>query len=188
MHSICITRPQWVNVRNVATFLGTLMTILHDDVIKWEHFLRYWPFVQGIHRSPVNSPHKGQWRGALMFFFYLCLNKRLSKESWGWWFETPSHQLWCHCNVMTSSGIQRKYFLLFSQHWACKWPGIVRHQGSFRHSLFTWVWSPNICYRLTHWGRDKMEDIFQTTFSNAFSWMKMHELRFHWNLFLECSN
>ena len=29
--------------------------------------LRYWPFVQGIHRSPVNSPHKGQWRGALMF-------------------------------------------------------------------------------------------------------------------------
>ena len=39
----------------------------HDDVIKWKHFLRYWPFVRGIHRSPVNSPHKGQWRGALMF-------------------------------------------------------------------------------------------------------------------------
>ena len=39
----------------------------HDDVIKWKHCPRYWPFVQGIHRSPVNSPHKGQWRGALMF-------------------------------------------------------------------------------------------------------------------------
>ena len=26
-----------------------------------------WPFVRGIHRSPENSPHKGQWRGALMF-------------------------------------------------------------------------------------------------------------------------
>ena len=39
----------------------------HDDVIKWKHFPRYWPFVWGIHRSPVNSPHKGQWRGALMF-------------------------------------------------------------------------------------------------------------------------
>ena len=38
-----------------------------DDVIKWKHFPRYWPFVRGIHRSPVNSPHKGQWRGALMF-------------------------------------------------------------------------------------------------------------------------
>ena len=40
---------------------------MHDDVIKWKHFPRYWPFVRGIHRSPVNSPHKGQWRGALMF-------------------------------------------------------------------------------------------------------------------------
>ena len=39
----------------------------HDDVIKWKHFPRYWPFVRGIQRSPVNSPHKGQWRGALMF-------------------------------------------------------------------------------------------------------------------------
>ena len=39
----------------------------HDDVTKWKLFPRYWPFVRGIHRSPVNSPHKGQWRGALMF-------------------------------------------------------------------------------------------------------------------------
>ena len=39
----------------------------HDDVIKWKHFPRNWPFVRGIHRSPVNFPHKGQWRGALMF-------------------------------------------------------------------------------------------------------------------------
>ena len=41
--------------------------MIHDDVMKWKHFPRYWPFVRGIHRSPVNSPHKGQWRGALMF-------------------------------------------------------------------------------------------------------------------------
>ena len=40
---------------------------IHDDVIKWKHFSRYWPFVRGIQRSSVNSPHKGQWRGALMF-------------------------------------------------------------------------------------------------------------------------
>ena len=40
---------------------------VHDDIIKWKHFPRYWSFVRGIHRSPVNSPHKGQWRGALMF-------------------------------------------------------------------------------------------------------------------------
>ena len=36
------------------------------DAIKWKHFLRHWPFVRGIHWSPVNSPHKGQWRGTLM--------------------------------------------------------------------------------------------------------------------------
>ena len=39
----------------------------NDDVIKWKHFPRYWPLVRGILRSPVNSPHKGQWRRALMF-------------------------------------------------------------------------------------------------------------------------
>ena len=54
--------------------------------------------LRGIHRSPVNSPHKGQWRGALMFSLICALNKRLSKQSWGWWFETPSHPLWRHCN------------------------------------------------------------------------------------------
>ena len=40
---------------------------VHDGVIRWKHFPRCWPFVRDIHRSPVNSPHKGQWRGALMF-------------------------------------------------------------------------------------------------------------------------
>ena len=35
---------------------------LHDDVINWKYFPRYWPFLWGIHRSPVNSPHKGQRR------------------------------------------------------------------------------------------------------------------------------
>ena len=39
----------------------------HDDVIKWTPFPRHWPFVQGIHWSPVSSPHKGQCRGGLMF-------------------------------------------------------------------------------------------------------------------------
>ena len=46
--------------------LSSCFCVDHDDVIKWNNFLRYWPFVRGIHRSPVNSPHKGQWRGALM--------------------------------------------------------------------------------------------------------------------------
>ena len=36
-------------------------------LIKWKPLSRYWPLVRGNHRSPVDSPHKGQWRGALMF-------------------------------------------------------------------------------------------------------------------------
>ena len=39
----------------------------HDDVIKWKHFPRYWPFVRGIHWSLVIFPHNGQWRRVLMF-------------------------------------------------------------------------------------------------------------------------
>ena len=50
-----------------TNFCRSLAVISHDVVMKWKHFPRYWPFVRGIHRSPVNSPHEGQWRGALMF-------------------------------------------------------------------------------------------------------------------------
>ena len=66
----------------------------HDDVIKWKHFPRCWPFVRGIHRSPVNAPHKGQQ--SFDVFFDLRLNKRLSKQPWGWWFETPPCSFWRH--------------------------------------------------------------------------------------------
>ena len=64
-------------------------------------FPRHWPFVRQIHRTPVNSPHKGQWRGALMFSLICGLNKRLSKQWRGWWFETQPLSLWRHCNGFT---------------------------------------------------------------------------------------
>ena len=70
----------------------------HDDVIKWKYFPHYSTFVRWIHRSQVNSPHKGQWRGTLMFSLICALIKPFSKQSWGWWFETPSRSLWRHCN------------------------------------------------------------------------------------------
>ena len=48
-----------------------IITFISFFLIWWCHqmetFPRYWPFVRGIHGSPVNSPRKGQWRGALMF-------------------------------------------------------------------------------------------------------------------------
>ena len=61
-----------------------------DDVIKWKHFSRYWYFVRG--------PHKGQWRGTLMFSLICAWTNGWVKKSRGRWFETPSHLLWRHCN------------------------------------------------------------------------------------------
>ena len=51
-----------------------------------------------------------------------------------------------------------------------------------KHLPCCWDYGPSW---LTHWGLDKMADIFQTTFANALSWMKMSKfrLRFHWILF-----
>ena len=69
----CLGLWQCFYSHNVLTWLCFVWAIFfylvtfHDDVIKWKHFPRYWPFVRGIHRSPVNSLHKGQWRGALIF-------------------------------------------------------------------------------------------------------------------------
>ena len=93
---------------------------IHDDVIKWKHFPRYWPFVRGIHRSPVNSPHKGQWRGALKFTlicvwingwvklgfrsrFSQCVDyMRFNEKSFCFrWQETTKLMLFC--NTKTSS-------------------------------------------------------------------------------------
>ena len=50
--------------------------------------------------SPVTGEFPAQWPVTRSFdaFFNLRLNKPSSKQSWGWWFETPSHSLWCHCN------------------------------------------------------------------------------------------
>ena len=53
--------------RYTAMIQDKFWLIPRDGVIKCKHFPRYWPFVRGIHRSTVNSPHKRQWRGALMF-------------------------------------------------------------------------------------------------------------------------
>ena len=51
--------------------------------------------------SPVTGEFPSQRPVTQRFdvFFDLRLNKRLSKQSRGWWFETPSHSLWRHCNV-----------------------------------------------------------------------------------------
>ena len=55
-----------------------------------------------------NSPVTGEFptqrpvTESFVFFFDLCLNKRLSKQWRGWWFETPLRPLWRHCNDCNS--------------------------------------------------------------------------------------
>ena len=63
MDELCDT----ASVCSIRGYIGIYHRSNNDDVIKWKHFPRYLPFVRGIHQSPVNSPHKGQWRGALTF-------------------------------------------------------------------------------------------------------------------------
>ena len=70
--------------------------LFHDDVIKLSALLTL---------CAGNSPATGEFpsqrpvKWSYAVFFDLCLNKRLSKQSWGWWFETRSRSLWPHSNV-----------------------------------------------------------------------------------------
>ena len=75
------------------------ISVSHYDVFKWKRFPRYWPFARGIHRSPVDSHHKGPVTRSFGVSFDLHLNKRLSKQSRRQWDDTPSHSLWRHCNA-----------------------------------------------------------------------------------------
>ena len=57
--------------------------------------------------SPVTDefPSKRPVKRSFDVFFDLHLNQRLSKQSWGWWFETPSRSFWRHCNVWILNSI-----------------------------------------------------------------------------------
>ena len=99
-----------------------MIMINHDDVTKWKHFPRYWPFVRGIHRSPVNSPHIGQWRGAFMFSLILivhsCADQRKHESS---------------ASLPYVRGIHRRP--VNSQH---KWP-VTRKMFPFDDVIISWI-------------------------------------------------
>ena len=69
-----------VNVRIVCKYTTKVSVVILPSNFFLFHVVElnfpcYWPFVRGIHRSPVNSPHKGQWSGALMFsLIYVWIN------------------------------------------------------------------------------------------------------------------
>ena len=85
---------------NVKIFLHFL-SIIHNDVIKWKHFPCNWPFVRGIHQSQVNSPHKGQWRRALIISL-ICVWTNV------WVKNQDAGDLKCH---------HTHYDIIVMQHW-----------------------------------------------------------------------
>ena len=75
-----------------------------DTIISWwrhqmETFSALLALCAG--NSPVTGEFPSQRSVTWSFdiFFDLHLNKRLSKQLWGWWFEMTSCPLWRHCNV-----------------------------------------------------------------------------------------
>ena len=72
------------------------------DVIKWKHFPRYWPFVREF-TGPGEFPAQRPVTRSFEVFFDLRLNKRLSKQSWGWWFETLPRPLWRHSDELSNT-------------------------------------------------------------------------------------
>ena len=129
---------------------------MHDDVIKWKHFPRYWPFVRGIHRSPVNSPHKDQWRGALIFSLI-----------WDWiidWVNNREagdlrrHRP--HYNVTVMARIQMKTHIR-----KCQLPRINLH----RSSRSTWFNTLRPRWNEQHFA----DDIFKLIFFNGNVWISI---------------
>ena len=108
-----------------------------DDVIKWKHFPRFWPFVRVIRRSPVYSPHKGQWRGALMFSLIYAWSN-------GWWKNRDASDLRHHfahydVTVMDITWMEFGGIRLSGQYfWTCS-----------RYQSLKWVW--NNAFRLGYW-------------------------------------
>ena len=108
-----------------------------------------------------NSPVPGEFHAqrpvtrSFDVFFDLRLNKRLSKQSWCWWFQMLSLPLWRHRNDIKSSDLTGR----------CNAYSAIYVGSKQRHH--TWK----------HWRRDKIAAILQTTFSNTFSWVNIHQFR-----------
>ena len=102
----------WVGNSYVGTvYLPMGWVYIHDDVIKGKHVPHYWPFVREIPPVPGEFPSQRPVTRNFGVFFDLRLNRRLSKQSWGWWLERPSRPLWRHCNVPRELDWRRHFFV-----------------------------------------------------------------------------
>ena len=78
--------------------LALKLRCVHDDIIKWKRFSELLAICMGHLLVTGEFPAQRPVMQSFDVFFDLCLNKQLSKQLWGWWFEMPLHPLWHHCN------------------------------------------------------------------------------------------
>ena len=95
--NLCDTLPRSCN-RSPAAWLRIRAYTLSDYVMKWKRFPRHWPFVRGIHPSPVDSFNKGPVIGRFMLSRLLALTGcRKTVELTAIW--EVMTLMWSHCNV-----------------------------------------------------------------------------------------
>ena len=107
---------------------------LHRQSALWRHQMETFSALLAIcaDNSPVTDEFPAQRPVTRSFdiFFDLRLNKRLSKQSWGWWFETPSRPLLRHCNVLIAHvplmwyRIIQETAMIQSSHWKSSYVSI----------------------------------------------------------------
>ena len=77
---------------------------MYHQLSRWRHqmetFSALLALCAGKTPVPGDFPKQRPVTRSLDVFFDLRPNKRFSKQSWGWWFETLSCSLWRHCNVV----------------------------------------------------------------------------------------
>ena len=109
-NSISVTRVATMFVHATAAQLTYIMCVSHEDIMTKKSFWSWWrhqmeTFSALLALCAGNSPVTGEFPAqrpvthSFDVFFHLRPNKQLSKQSWGWWFETLSHSLWRHSNA-----------------------------------------------------------------------------------------
>ena len=87
----------------------------------WRHQMEIFSLLLAIcaGNSPVPCEFPTQRPVTRSFdvFFDLCLNKRVRKQSWGWWFEMLSRPLWHHCNVYSSQSMNSTWIDWHATRW-----------------------------------------------------------------------
>ena len=100
---------------------GNVLAVSGLKLPWWRHQMETFSALLAIcaRNSPVPGDFPAQRPVTLSFdvFLDLRLNKRLSKQPWGWWFETPSWSLWHQCNGMITGGRRYTASLLLVSIW-----------------------------------------------------------------------